>query len=68
MKIRTFVKRFLKNEDAAVAIEYALLAALVAAIAGFGMIFLGEALATWFTKAGSSISTDFKFPVQPSGL
>ena len=68
MKIRTFLKRFAQSEDGGPATEAALLLALVAAIAGFGMIFLGEALSTFYTAAGESFSPGAQFPTQPAGL
>ncbi len=68
MKILTFVKRFAKSEDGGPATEAALLLALVAAIAGFGMIFLGEALSAFYTTAGTSFSPGAQFPTQPAGL
>ncbi len=64
MKIRTFVKRFAQSEDGGPATEAALLLALVAAIAGFGMIFLGDALATFYTTAGESFAPGAAFPDQ----
>ena len=64
MKIRTFVKRFAKSEDGGPATEAALLLALVSAIAGFGMLFLGEALSTFYTDAGKAFSPGAKFPKQ----
>ncbi len=57
MKIRTFVKRFVRSEDGGPATEAALLLALVAAIAGFGMISLGDSLSTFYTDAGDDIET-----------
>ena len=68
MKIRTFVKRFAMNEDGGPATEAALLLALVAAIAGFGMIFLGESLSAFYETAGSSFSPGAQFPTQPGNL
>ncbi len=68
MKIRTFVKRFVRSEDGGPATEAALLLALVAAIAGFGMITLGESLSGFYTDAGEALSPGAQFPVQPSGL
>ncbi len=57
MKIRTFVKRFVRSEDGGPATEAALLLALVAAIAGFGMLFLGDALSTFYKDAGDALSS-----------
>ncbi len=68
MKIRTFLKRFAQSDEGGPATEAALLLALVAAIAGFGMIFLGEALSTFYEAAGSSFSPGAQFPTQPSNL
>jgi Flp pilus assembly pilin Flp len=68
MKIRTFLKRFAQSDDGGPATEAALLLALVAAIAGFGMIFLGEALSTFYEAAGTSFSPGAQFPQQPSNL
>jgi len=64
MKICTFVKRFAKNEDGGPATEAALLLALVAAIAGFGMVLLGDALSTFYSDAGSAFSPGAQFPDQ----
>ncbi len=68
MKIRTFLKRFAQSDEGGPATEAALLLALVAAIAGFGMIFLGEALSTFYEAAGESFSPGAQFPQQPGGL
>ncbi len=68
MKIRTFLKRFAQSDEGGPATEAALLLALVAAIAGFGMIFLGEALSTFYEAAGTSFSPGAQFPSHPSGL
>ena len=69
MKVRTFLKRFARSEDGGPATEAALLLALVAAIAGFGMLFLGEALSTFYTDAGNAFPTRYTLvPVQPTGL
>ncbi len=68
MKIRTFLKRFAQSDEGGPATEAALLLALVAAIAGFGMIFLGEALSTFYEAAGTSFSPGAQFPQQPAGL
>jgi len=64
MKIRTFVKRFAKNDDGGPATEAALLLALVAAIAGFGMVILGDALSTFYSNAGAAFSPGSQFPDQ----
>ncbi len=56
MKMRTFLKRFAQSDDGFSAAEAAMLLALVAAVAGFAMIFFGEALSTLFEDAGSSFT------------
>ena len=68
MKIRSFLKRFVQSDDGGPATEAALLLALVAAIAGFGMLFLGEALSTFYTDAGKAFAPGAQFPKQPAGL
>ncbi len=64
MKIRTFLKRFSKNEDGGPATEAALLVALVAAIAGFGMVALGDSLAAFFTDVGENLQGPNSIPNQ----
>ena len=44
--------------------EYALLLMLVAAVAGFGMIGLGESLSQFYADAGEAVMTDFVMPSQ----
>ena len=61
MKIRTFVKRFLKNEDGAGLVEYGLLVVLIGAVASFGMVALGDSLATFFTTTGENFSPGAAF-------
>ncbi len=68
MKVRMLLKRCAKSEDGGPATEAALLLALVAAIAGFGMISHGESLTTFYTAAGDSFDPGAQFPSQPGGL
>lgn len=51
-----FIKKIFKNEDGATAIEYGLIAALVAVAAMTGMTSLGTALNTQFTKVGQKLN------------
>jgi len=43
-------------------VEVALSIALIAAAAGFGMIFLGDALGNWFHAAGTTFSPGSHMP------
>ncbi len=64
MKIRTFLKRFAQSDDGIAAADAAMLLALVAAVAGFALIFYGESLSAFFEAAGSSFTPgeNFQFP------
>ena len=53
----TFVKRFLKNESGATAVEYGLIAALIGVVIIAGAGALGSALNSKFGAIGSSVST-----------
>ena len=52
----SFVKRFLKNESGATAVEYGLIAALIGVVIIAGATALGGALNTKFTAIGSSVT------------
>ena len=52
-----FVTRFLKNESGATAIEYGLIAALVAVVIITGLTSLGTSLNTKFSTIAANIST-----------
>jgi pilus assembly protein Flp/PilA len=52
----TFVKRFLKNESGATAVEYGLIAALIGVVIIAGAGALGTALNAKFTAIGSTVS------------
>jgi Flp pilus assembly pilin Flp len=58
------LRRLVKDERGMESVEVALSIALIAAVAGFGMVFLGDALAAWFNTAGSSFSPTAQFPSQ----
>ena len=51
-----FIKKIFKNEDGAPAIEYGLIAALVAVAAITGMTSLGTKLNTQFTNVGNKLN------------
>lgn len=50
-----FVTRFLKNESGATAIEYGLIAALIAVVLVTAMGALGTKLSSTFTKIGTQL-------------
>jgi len=52
-----FVTRFLKNESGATAIEYGLIAALIAVVVVTVMGLLGDRLETAFTNIGDGVVT-----------
>jgi pilus assembly protein Flp/PilA len=51
-----FIKKIFKRENGATAIEYGLIAALVAVAAMVGMCSLGTALNTQFTNVGAKLN------------
>lgn len=51
------VMKFLKDEEGVTAIEYALLAALIALSMAAGAVILGNGLETLFTNIGNELST-----------
>ena len=53
----TFVKRFLKNESGATAVEYGLIAALIAVVIITGAGLLGTALNDKFTAIAGHVNT-----------
>jgi pilus assembly protein Flp/PilA len=53
----SFVQRFLKNESGATAVEYGLIAALIAVVIIAGATALGSALNAKFTAIGSTVSS-----------
>lgn len=52
-----FLKKMFKNEDGATAIEYGLIAALIAVAAITAMTSLGTNLSSTFNKVGNSMKT-----------
>jgi pilus assembly protein Flp/PilA len=52
-----FVTRFLKDESGATAIEYGLIAALIAVVIIAGATTLGTQLGATFTKISNNVST-----------
>ena len=57
MKLVQFVKSFIREEDGAAAIEYGLLAALIAIAIIVGATFLGTSLNGLFTRLGACMAT-----------
>lgn len=51
-----FIKKIFENENGATAIEYGLIAALIAVAAMAGMTSLGSALNTQFTNVGNKLN------------
>ena len=51
-----FIKKMFKNENGATAIEYGLIASLIAVAAMVGMRSLGAALNTQFTNVGNKLN------------
>jgi hypothetical protein len=49
-------RRLIVNDDGMESVEIAFSIGLIAAIAGFGMIFLGDALSLFFSSAGGDIA------------
>jgi pilus assembly protein Flp/PilA len=57
MKLVQFVKSFLREEDGAAAIEYGLIAALIAVALVVGAIALGSQLNILFSKLATCMTT-----------
>ena len=55
MKLKTFIRKFVKNESAATAIEYGLLAALIAIGIIAAARTVGKNLNNTFSKIGSEL-------------
>lgn len=56
-KVKTFFSNLYRNEDGAVATEYALLIVFIALLAAVGMIVLGQGLSTMFSGIGNALTT-----------
>ncbi len=54
--MRNFLMRLVKEEDAATAVEYAIIAAVVGVALITSLVFFREQIAAMFMKAGSTIS------------
>ncbi len=63
-KVKIFFSNLYRNEDGAVATEYALLIVFIALLAAVGMIVLGGELSTLFAKIGTSLTS--ASPVVPT--
>lgn len=61
---RNAIRRLFLDDSGMESVEVALSIALIAAIAGFGMLFLGDALANWYGSAGSSLAPGAQMPQQ----
>ncbi len=59
-----FLRRLVRDVAGGPATEYALLLMLVAAVAGFGMIALGDSLSQFYSDAGNAVITEFTMPSQ----
>ena len=57
MKLVSFVRSFLREEDGAAAIEYGLIAALIAIAIIVGATLLGTSLDGLFTRLGNCMAT-----------
>ena len=57
MKLVSFVQSFLREEDGAAAIEYGLIAALIAIAIIVGATLLGTSLDGLFTRLGNCMAT-----------
>lgn len=60
----SILSRLVNDRSGGPAMEYALLLALVAAIAGFGMISLGDSLGGFYDESGTSFEAGAQFPGQ----
>lgn len=56
-KMLAFCKKFLRDEDGATAIEYGLLAALIAVVIATGAALVGTNLSAMFTNIASDLPT-----------
>ncbi len=59
------LRRLIRDVAGGPATEYVLLLMLVAAVAGFGMIALGDSLSHFYSDAGGEVLTETKMPTQP---
>ena len=57
MGIKNFFKRFIQEEEGATAVEYAIMVALIGAVAIGAVTFLGGAVSDEFSEVGASINS-----------
>ena len=57
MKLKKFIRKFVKNESGATAIEYGLLAALISIVIIAAARTVGSQLNTTFTNIGNNLKT-----------
>ena len=62
--IKQEILRLLKDDSGLHSVEIALGIALIAAIAGFGMVALGDGIGTFFDTTGSSFAPGSDLPDQ----
>ena len=67
MKVVQFIKSFIRDEDGAAAIEYGLIAALIAVAIIVGSALLGTNLNTLFTNLANCMATPAVGCMTPAG-
>ena len=55
MGIKNFFKRFIQEEEGATAVEYAIMVALIGAVAIAAVTFLGEEVSSEFNQVGTRL-------------
>lgn len=66
--IKQEILRLLKDDSGLHSVEIALGIALIAAVAGFGMIALGEGIGNFFADTGENFTPGTQFPEQPATM
>jgi len=56
-KLGSAVRRFIREEEGATLIEYALAVALISLVAGAGALVLGQGISTFFSSTSSGINS-----------
>lgn len=64
--MKSAILKFWRDEEGATAIEYALIAALIAVVAIGGMRILGGGLGDIFTKIGNALKDDVTVDLSPN--
>ncbi len=59
-----FLRRLVRDVAGTPATEWVMLLMLLAAVAGFGMIVLGDSLSQFYSDAGEAVITEFVMPSQ----